>query len=110
VKYSVAFVVLPGGFGTLDELFEALTLVQTKKIEMFPVVLMGVGYWSRLLDFMRSTLVRNRTIDLQDANLLTVTDSPEVAVSAIQEGVKRYGILWPTPPKRRKLLKEKALP
>ena len=63
VKYSVAFVVMPGGFGTLDELFEALTLVQTKKIEMFPVVLMGVAYWSRLLDFIRGTLVRNKTID-----------------------------------------------
>jgi hypothetical protein len=109
VKYSVAFVVMPGGFGTLDELFEALTLVQTKKIKLFPVVLMGVGYWSRLLDFMRSTLVRNRTIDLADAHLLTVTDSPDDAVRAIHEGVKRYGVLWPKPPKRRKILKEKPL-
>ena len=109
VKYSVAFVVMPGGFGTLDELFEALTLVQTKKIEMFPVVLMGVGYWSRLLDFMRSTLVRNRTIDLHDTHLLTVTDSPAEAITAIQQGVQRYGLLWKTPPKRRKILKEKAI-
>ena len=73
------------------------------------VVLMGVGYWSRLLDFMRSTLVRNRPIDLADAHLLTVTDSPDDAVRAIQEGVKRYGLLWPKPPKRRKILKEKPL-
>ena len=109
VKYSVAFVVMPGGFGTLDELFEALTLVQTKKIEMFPVVLMGVGYWSRLLDFMRSTLVRNRTIDLHDTHLLTVTDSPEEAINAIQQGVKRYGLLWKKPPKRQKILKEKPV-
>ncbi len=110
VKYSVAFVVLPGGFGTLDELFEALTLVQTKKIETFPVVLMGVAYWSRLLDFMRSTLVRNRTIDLKDTQLLTVTDSPDEAIAAIQEGAERYGVLWRKPPKRRRLLREKPLP
>lgn len=110
VKYSVAFVVMPGGFGTMDELFEALTLVQTRKIDTFPVVLMGVGYWSRLLDFIRSTLVRNRTINLEDTRLLTVTDSPDEAIAAIQEGVSRHGVLWPKRrPKRRKILREKGL-
>jgi uncharacterized protein (TIGR00730 family) len=88
VKYSIAFVVMPGGYGTLDELFEALTLVQTKKIDTFPVVLMGTGYWSRLLAFLRGTLVRNRTIYPEDLDLLTVTDSPDEAIAAIRRGVQ----------------------
>ena len=94
VKYSVAFVVMPGGFGTLDELFEALTLVQTKKIEMFPVVLMGVAYWSRLLDFIRGTLVRNKTIDAADTRLLTVTDSPDEAAAAVERALRQYDKNW----------------
>jgi len=110
VKYSVAFVVLPGGFGTLDELFEALTLVQTGKIETFPVVLMGVAYWSRLLEFIRSTLVRNKTVDPGDTRLLTVTDSPDEAVAAVERGLRTYGKMWKKPPKRRGVLGEKRLP
>jgi len=109
VKYSVAFVVLPGGFGTLDELFEALTLVQTKKIEMFPVVLMGVAYWSRLLDFIRGTLVRNKTIDASDTRLLTVTDSPDEAAAAVERALRQYDKTWKGP-KRRAVLGEKPLP
>lgn len=83
VKYSVGFIVLPGGFGTLDELFEALTLVQTRKISTFPVVLMGVDYWKPMLDFIRTTLASNGTIDAEDIDLLTVTDDMEVAMDAI---------------------------
>ncbi len=77
VKYSYAFVVLPGGFGTMDELFEAVTLVQTRKINEFPVILMGVDYWAPLLAFVRRTLVAAGTISSADADLLTPTDSPD---------------------------------
>ncbi len=83
VKYSRAFVVMPGGFGTLDELFEAVTLVQTSKISGFPIVLMGTDYWSPLLHFMRNTLARNRTIDLADLEIVTITDSVDEAMEAI---------------------------
>lgn len=106
VKYSVAFVVMPGGFGTLDELFESLTLVQTRKISMFPVVLMGSAYWSRLLQFMQATLVRNRTIDPADLNLITVTDSTEEALAAIRRGLATRG--EPEPGRPRRLLRERA--
>ena len=105
VKYSVGFVVMPGGFGTLDELFEALTLVQTGKIHPFPVILMGTAYWSRLLDFVRATLVRNKTIDPIDVDLLTVTDSPDEAFAAIRRGVAAR--LEERRPKRSKFLREK---
>src|SRR3954462_1520607 len=71
VKYAQAFVILPGGFGTLDELFEALTLVQTRKVTRFPVVLFGTEYWGGLLDWVRSTLVPTGTISPQDVELLT---------------------------------------
>lgn len=80
VKYSYAFVVMPGGFGTLDELFEALTLIQTRKIENFPVVLMGVDYWAPLLEFIRGRLISEATISPEDADLLVATDSPDEAV------------------------------
>lgn len=89
VKYSYAFVVLPGGFGTLDELFEALTLVQTRKIESFPVVLMGRDYWEPMIAFMRDTLAKQGTIDAADLDLLTVTDSCEEAMAAVMKGLER---------------------
>jgi uncharacterized protein (TIGR00730 family) len=92
LKYSYAFVVMPGGMGTLDELFEALTLIQTGKISHFPVVLMGVDYWAPLraqLDVM----VRERTIDLRDLDLLLVTDEVETALAYINERtVKPFGL------------------
>jgi uncharacterized protein (TIGR00730 family) len=87
VKYSVGFIVLPGGFGTLDELFEALTLVQTRKIKNFPVVLMGVEYWTPLLTFIRDTLAKQGTIDPGDIDLLTVTDDLTVAANAMKQGM-----------------------
>jgi len=83
VKYSSAFVVLPGGFGTLDEVFETLTLMQTHKIEQFPVVLMGTEFWGRLRAFMGESLLAERTIDPGDIELFHMTDSPEEAVSII---------------------------
>ena len=74
VKYAQAFVILPGGFGTLDELFEALTLVQTRKVTRFPVILFGTEYWSGLLDWIRTTLAETGTINAADLDLFTVTD------------------------------------
>ncbi len=106
VKYSAAFVVLPGGFGTLDELFEALTLVQTKKIESFPVILMGAEYWAPMLAFLRDTLVRAGTVDAADLNLLTVTDSPEEAVEVIRTCCPPRVKEWIRAPKPRKALRE----
>ncbi|WP_276878498.1 TIGR00730 family Rossman fold protein [Lawsonella clevelandensis] len=85
VKYSQAFVCMPGGFGTLDELFEALTLVQTKKIWRFPIVLFGTEFWGPLMDWITSTLLEEGMISAGDENLLYLTDSPEDAVRHIIE-------------------------
>ncbi|MFZ2875227.1 MAG: TIGR00730 family Rossman fold protein [Phycisphaerales bacterium] len=87
VKYSYAFVVLPGGFGTLDELFEAATLVQTGKILSFPVILMGVDYWAPMFEFLRSRLEARGTISPGDVDLLTLTDSPDEAMMAVRRGL-----------------------
>jgi len=83
VKYSEAFVICPGGFGTLDELFETLTLIQTEKIERFPVVLMGTDYWQPMIDFMRTRMVEGRTICAEDIDLLHITDDPAEAARYI---------------------------
>lgn len=85
VKYAQAFVVLPGGFGTMDELFEALTLVQTKKVTRFPVVLMGSAYWRGLLDWMRDVMRAEGKISSADLDLLCVTDDVTKAVAHILE-------------------------
>jgi hypothetical protein len=85
VKYSYAFVILPGGFGTLDEIFETATLVQTGKIEGFPIVIMGSEYWRDLLGFLRETAVPEGTISQRDYDRLVVTDSAEEAVRHIVE-------------------------
>jgi uncharacterized protein (TIGR00730 family) len=89
VKYASAFVIMPGGFGTLDELFEALTLVQTRKIQNFPVVLMGRDYWQGLIDWMRNSLLAGGTISPGDLDLLYVTDDPEEAVRYIFEHTRQ---------------------
>jgi uncharacterized protein (TIGR00730 family) len=83
VKYSYAFVALPGGFGTLDEIFETAVLIQTGKIRQFPLVIMGKDYWQPLLDFMRDRLLKEGTIDPIDTERILVTDSPEEAVKSI---------------------------
>jgi uncharacterized protein (TIGR00730 family) len=75
VKYSNGFVIFPGGFGTLDELFESLTLVQTRKISRFPIVLYGSSYWNGLLDWIENTQLAAGTISPEDLNLLILTDS-----------------------------------
>jgi len=92
VKYSDAFVIMPGGFGTLDELFEALTLIQTGKIRHFPVVLMGHAYWDGLLEWMRETQLPAGTISQADLDLLRVTDDPDEAVSIIAAFARDNGI------------------
>jgi uncharacterized protein (TIGR00730 family) len=85
VKYAQAFVILPGGFGTLDELFEALTLVQTRKVTRFPVILFGADYWSGLIDWFRRTLVPSGKIAAGDVDLLAVTDDVDQVVKLITE-------------------------
>ncbi len=95
VKYSYAFVALPGGYGTLDELFEIATLVQTRKVEDFPIVLLGREYWAPLVDFLRERMLAERTIDALDLAHLFVTDSPEEAVRQIVEvAVPRFGLTY----------------
>jgi uncharacterized protein (TIGR00730 family) len=109
VKYSYAFVVMPGGFGTLDELFETATLIQTGKIDNFHVVLMGKDYWGPLLEFLRSTLVREGTIAESDLDRWIVTDSPEEAVERIREsGLKEFGLTYGARLKRRWFFGETA--
>ncbi|MFC4125545.1 LOG family protein [Nocardia rhizosphaerae] len=84
VKYSQAFVCLPGGFGTLDELFEALTLVQTRKITRFPIILFGTRYWSGLVDWMRDSLAGSGKISPADLDLIQLTDSVEEVVAIVK--------------------------
>ncbi len=85
VKYAQAFVILPGGFGTLDELFEALTLVQTRKVTRFPVILFGTDYWAGLVSWLRDTLVPSGKVAAADVELFTLTDDVEEAVKLIIE-------------------------
>lgn len=85
VKYSCAFVIMPGGFGTLDELFETLTLIQTGKMVDFPVVALGCEFWDPLIDFFRAKLAAEGTIDVKDIDRIFVTDSVEDAVRFIRE-------------------------
>jgi uncharacterized protein (TIGR00730 family) len=83
VKYASGYVIMPGGFGTLDEFFESLTLIQTGKIRRFPVVLMGRKYWEGLIRWMEHTLLDERTIEPEDLNMFYLTDDPEDAVEYI---------------------------
>ena len=87
VKYAVAYVIFPGGFGTLDELFEALTLIQTKKIRGFPVVLVGREYWSGLIDWMKKTVLAADSINKEDLELMHIVEEPEEVCAIIN---KRY--------------------
>jgi len=85
VKYAMAYVVMPGGFGTMDELFEAVTLIQTKRIKAFPVILMGSDYWNGLLDWVRATMLSEGKIQPEDMELLQVMDDPDQVVKHIQK-------------------------
>ena len=84
VKYADAFVILPGGFGTLDELFESLTLIQTRKVRNFPIVLVGSAYWAGLLDWIRDSLLANGAIEEADLALLQLTDDPDEVVRIVR--------------------------
>jgi uncharacterized protein (TIGR00730 family) len=109
VKYSYGFVAAPGGFGTLDELFEVATLIQTGKIKNFPVVLLGVEYWTPLIEFIRGSLLMNAAINPQDLEHLLVTDSPAEAVGFIQKSAtEKFGLRY-VPRRPRKLLFERGI-
>src|SRR6266705_1518421 len=93
VKYAEAFVIFPGGFGTMDELFEALTLIQTKKVSHFPVILYDSKYWGGLIDWIRDTMLTTGNIHPEDARLLLVSDDPEeicnIVIDAYEEGYRQ---------------------
>ncbi|MGL4304657.1 MAG: TIGR00730 family Rossman fold protein [Mycobacteriaceae bacterium] len=91
VKYSQAFICLPGGFGTLDELFEALTLVQTRKVTRFPIILFGTAYWAGLVEWMKNSLLAEKKISAEDLALLHCTDSVEEAVKIVQDSHRGNG-------------------
>ena len=91
VKYAQGFIVLPGGFGTLDELFEAITLIQTKKIGQFPIILIGREYWTGLLDWIKSTMLHQEgNISEKDLDLMKLVDTPKQAVEEINNFYKKY--------------------
>ena len=87
VKYAVAYVIMPGGFGTLDELFEAITLIQTKRIRSFPVILMESDYWKGLIDWIKGTLIEEKSISKADTDIFRVVDDPMEAVNIIKRRV-----------------------
>lgn len=91
VRYSQGFIVMPGGFGTLDELFEALTLIQTKKIGRFPIVLVGKSFWAGLFQWIREVvLTEQNNVDESDFQLFSIVDTPEEAVKKIDEFYAKY--------------------
>ncbi|WP_373710223.1 TIGR00730 family Rossman fold protein, partial [Kaistella sp.] len=92
VKYSQGFIVMPGGFGTLDELMEAITLIQTHKIGRFPIVLVGSEFWSGLLDWFKNTLLSNGMISEEDLSLYRVVDTAEDAVAHIKAFYDKYQV------------------
>lgn len=108
VKYSYAFIVLPGGFGTMDEVFETVTLVQTGKIQNFPIILMGVDYWTPMFDFLKERLIAEGTISPEDIDLLILTDSPDEVVAELERCEEcREALRRRLPVHRQPLLGEK---
>ena len=98
VKYSIAFIIFPGGFGTMDELFEALTLSQTKKIGIFPIILIGREYWKGLLDWFKATLIPNGTISPEDMRLISLADDADEVCRILREYKNAYEIEMPDCP------------
>jgi uncharacterized protein (TIGR00730 family) len=106
VKYSYAFVALPGGFGTLDEIFETATLIQTGKIQNFPLVLVGSDFWRPLTEFLRKPLEAMALIDPADRQRIIVADSADQAVAAVRDiAIPTFGLRY-RPPRRRWVLRE----
>jgi uncharacterized protein (TIGR00730 family) len=106
-KYSYGFIAMPGGFGTLDELLEIATLIQTGKMKNFPLVLMDIAYWSPLIRFFDDTLLKNGAIDREDVSRLLITDSPAEAVSHIQKcAIDQFGLKYKLRHRPRKLFLE----
>ena len=91
VKYSLAFIIFPGGFGTCDELFEALTLIQTKKIRNFPIVLFGSSYWKGMLDWFRAVVLPDGKISEHDMDMFHITDSPAEVVEIVVKSQSSLG-------------------
>jgi len=87
IKYAHAYIIIPGGFGTLDEMFEALTLIQTHKIKPFPVILVGKDYWAGMIDWIKSTMLENKTISPEDLDIIRILDEPEEIVNAVSKVV-----------------------
>ncbi|WP_456461290.1 LOG family protein [Lutibacter sp.] len=92
VKYSQGFVVMPGGFGTMDELFEAITLIQTKKIGKFPIVLVGRKFWSGIMDWIKNTLLEEGNISPKDLDLISLVDTEEEVLEVIDTFYKKYSL------------------
>ena len=107
-KYSYAFVALPGGFGTLDEIYEIATLIQTRKVSHFPLILMGREFWQPLLDFMRDRCVARGTIDAGDLDVFLVTDEPEEAMARIRSVVTGFGLSRRPPVAPRRIFGERS--
>jgi len=95
IKYAIAYIIFPGGFGTMDELFEALTLVQTKRIKSFPIILYGSEYWEGLIDWMKKTLVVNGTISREDFALFSMVNKPEEVRFLINEHFRVFSDMRP---------------
>jgi len=106
IKYGIAFIIFPGGFGTMDELFEALTLAQTKRIQTFPIILYGSEYWKGLIDWMKDTLVENGTIDRGDFALISIVDTPEEIRILINEHYRVFANLMPKTRSKKRGQKE----
>jgi uncharacterized protein (TIGR00730 family) len=107
-KYSYAFIAMPGGIGTLDEIFETAVLIQTHKIQDFPIVLMGRSYWTPLLDYLRTVQLATGTIDPEDVSRWILSDSPEEVVTLILERtLKPFGLSYGAKPKPRWWLGER---
>ena len=103
VKYAIGYVCMPGGFGTLDELFEALTLIQTHKIYPFPIILFGREYWAPLMDFIKKTMLHHKTIDAEDLDYIDITDDPKEVLAIINRHMdKKMKLIKSAKPKEKK--------
>ena len=92
VKYAFAYIIMPGGFGTLDELFEAVTLIQTHRIKPLPVILFGTRFWSGLIDWIKARLIEEKTISQNDLNIIHITDDMDEVLRIVQQAVKTVKI------------------